>query len=322
MSFINRYTKNKTFQFVYSEEFTERNTSVVFAIGSYNSLGLISKIDTNGNVIWEKTYQIKAEKEALQFKQIIKIGNENIEKENKYVVYASSKTNKYLLCFNSLDGSINWANLLLWEDVDVVFKMKKSESDSGFYISISDRNEIDTNKNPTLALFDSDGKFILGNKLYNPNEELIINNIDTDKGGVTAVGRYIEKDSVGVISRLNTDLKINYSIGIVEPYNTIHDIKTLEGNQFLISGYNNQEDGIYVSLINSQGENLLYNFPDSKNHRSELQIGNSGFYILISDSRNGYLYKLDWKFKIIWAKTIKLESENNNIRNFCFNKYF
>ena len=54
MGFINRYTKSDFFNYYYSEEFNEGSNPIIFAVGKTESSGLITKLDSQGNIIWEK----------------------------------------------------------------------------------------------------------------------------------------------------------------------------------------------------------------------------------------------------------------------------
>lgn len=322
-SFINRYSKPDSLNYYYSKEFIEYDFSFIYSIGKSNRTGLISKIKPSGEIVWERSYTITSEEKPLVFKRIIQINNTEaaIPEEHyfQYIVYATTGENQYLLNINFATGEVIWIRKINWNDTDVLVHIEPSMVDFSFYLTISDRNQIDTNNDPFIAKIDGYGNLIKGNVLTIPQEEFIINSIHSDSRGIVAVGRYIEKDSQGVIIKMDHDFEIIDSLHITDPCTTIHDVKIIENYKYLISGYNNQSDSLFVSIINDSGTANTYNFPKTKNYGSVLQLNNEGFYLLQTTDSNGILHKIDWKFNIIWTKEIKLKEGNNGIRNFTYN---
>lgn len=314
-SFINRYSKPDSLNYYYSKEFIEYDSSFIYSIGKTEKNGLISKMKPNGDIVWEKSYNIVGEEQPVIFKRIIQLYEETLI---KYVVYATCGKNQFLLSVDFETGEVLWTNKMYWKDEDVLFHIEASKTDFSFYIAISDKNEIDTNKFPFVGKIDGYGNFKNGKLLVLPYEEFIINAIEATQDGVVLAGRYIEKDSRGTIIRLDDNLKIIDSLHITQPYTTIHDVKFVDEKHYLISGYNNKEDGIFVTLIKDFGANLIYNFPKTKNDGSVLELNNEGFYLLLTTENNGVLHKLNWEMQIEWTKEIKL-NDNNGIRNFTFN---
>lgn len=322
-SFVNRYSKPEAFNYYAAEEFVENNSSFIFSIGKTEGKGLLSKIETNGDLIWEKTYNIAGNKEPLTFKSIIQLDLEKADEKEKergyqYIVYASSANNYYLLSINS-QGNVLWNKHIGWEDRDVLFHIEASKTEYCFYVAISDRNEIDVNKYPYIGKSDSSGNFIIEKIVALPGEEFIINTIYADENGIVLAGRYIEKDSRSFIIRLNSDLKNLDLLHIVEPYTTIHNVRTID-KQYLISGYDNSSDSLFVSIIKGYGGNLIYHLPKTKNQGSSIELNDNGFYLLQYTETHGILHQLDFDFNILWTKEIRLEKKLNGIRNFTFNK--
>ncbi len=321
-SFINRYKKVDSLNYSYSKEFIEYGSSFIYAIGKTDNGGLISKIKPTGDIVWERSYKINTEEQPLTFKRIIQLQNTNaaIEAEYyfQYVVYATTGKNQYLLSINFETGEVIWSKKIYWQDEDIILRIEASKTEFSFYITISDRNQIDTNNNPFIGKIDGYGNFKNGNLLILPKQEFIINAIDTNEDYIVVAGRYIEEDSRSTIIRLNHELKILDALHITQPYTTIHDIKIVNGKQYLISGYNNKMDGLFVMLIKDFGSNLIYNFPKTKNHSSVLELSNEGFYLLQTTENNGVLLKLNWEMKLEWTKEIKIK-DNNGVRNFTFN---
>lgn len=324
-SFINRYSKPDSLNYYYSKEFIEYDSSFIYSIGKTGDNGLITKIDTSGNIVWEKSYKLPSEEgKSLIFKRIIQLNNTeaSIPAEHffQYVVYATTGDKQYMLSFSFATGEVIWIKEVYWKDVDVLVHIEASKIDFSFYFTISDRNQIDTSTRPFIGKIDGTGNLVKGSILIIPEEEFIINAISADNQGIVVAGRYIEKDSRGTIIRLDHDLKIINSLHIIQPYTTIHDIEIIEDGHYLISGYNNREDSLFVARIRENGGTILHNFPETKNHGSVIQLNNDGFYLLETTDYNGILNQLDREFNLIWKKEIRLNEGTNGIRNFTFNK--
>lgn len=322
-SFINRYSKKDALNYYYSKEFIEKDSNFIYSIGTTEQKGLISKIATDGTLIWERKYELLENKnEKLIFKRIIQI-EKSEENQFQYIVYATIGKDHYLLSFNPKDGKVIWFKHIEWKDEDIFVHITPSKKEFQFYLTLSDRNQIDTKKEPFVAVVDSSGTLIKGTLLIIEKEEFIINAICEDNEGLVVAGRYIEgdyNDSVGVIIKLDSTLKIISSLKIDKRYTTIHDIKIMDNGSYLLSGYDSKQDGIFALLINEEGVYNTYQFPSTSNHNSSIQLNNEGFYLLQNNDYNGVLHKMSFDFNVIWSKEIHLNSGTNGIRNFTFNR--
>lgn len=322
-SFINRYSKKDALNYYYSKEFIEKDSNFIYSIGTTEQKGLISKIANDGTLIWERKYELLENmNEKLIFKRIIQI-EKSEENQFQYIVYATTGKDHYLLSFNPEDGKVIWFKHIEWKDEDIFVHIAPSKKEFQFYLTLSDRNQIDTKKEPFVAVVDSSGTLIKGTLLIIEKEEFIINAICEDNEGLVVAGRYIEgdyNDSVGVIIKLDSSLKIISSLKIDKRYTTIHDIKIMDNGSYLLSGYDSKEDGIFALLINEEGVYNTYQFPSTSNHNSSTQLNNEGFYLLQNNDYNGVLHKMSFDFNVIWSKEIHLNSGTNGIRNFTFNR--
>lgn len=325
-SFINRYHKKDKLNYYYSKEFTEKNSNFIYAIGTTEKNGLISKINPDGTLAWERKYMLPSDKEKLIFKRIIQIERETgkpEEKEFQYIVYATTGNNHYLLSFNPEDGKVLWIKYIDWKDQDVFIHIAPVVNKFQFYLTVSDRNQIDTNKEPLVAIIDSSCEFVKGTLLVIEGEEFIVNSVCEDYDGIVVVGRYIEgdyNDSVGTIIKLDNELKIIETLKIDKSYTTIHDIKVTDNGKYLLSGYDNKQDGIFALLIDGEGSYTSHHLSSTKNHNSSIQICEGGFYLLQNEDYNGVLHLMNFDFEVIWSKEIYLSSGSNGIRNFTFNR--
>lgn len=322
-SFINRYSKKDLLNYYYSKEFTEDGTQFIYAIGTTEQKGLLSKIAKDGSLIWEAKYVLPDNsKEKLIFKRIIQIEKPNSELF-QYVVYATTGKQHYLLSFNPEDGKIIWCKHIEWGDEDIFVHIAPSKKEFHFYLTLSDRNEIDTRREPLVAVIDSTGEFIKGSLLVIEKEEFIVSAICEDVDGFVVAGRYIEgeyNDSVGSIMKISHDLELITSIKIDKRYTSIHDIKITANGAYLLSGYDSKQEGLYALLVEGEGSYTSYQFPATQHHNSSVQLGNDGFYFLQHNDYNGVLHKVSFDFNVIWSKEIHLNSGTNGIRNFTFNR--
>ncbi len=317
MTFINRYTKEDSLNYLYSEEFIENGTSLLFAIGKTKAEGLITCLDSDGNIFWEKTFVIEKETNPLSFNKIIQINP--IKGYNyQYIIYAKAGNNNYLISIDSKEGKINWIKQINWENKDILIHIEPSYKEFQFYLVISDKNDKDS-KAPFVSVLDGTGNFLIGNHIAIHNEEFFVETINSHEKGLTLVGRYIEKDSRGLIVDLSGELKINTLYQITLPYTTIHDVKLVEGN-YLISGYTFENKLLFVSLVKGFGETEMYLVPKSENHVSKLQLAQKGFYLLQHTNDHGVLHLYDWKFNTVWTKELNFGATNNGVVNFKVNK--
>jgi len=319
MAFINRYTKGDSLNYFYSEEFIQKGDNFILAIGKTKAEGLITCTDTQGQLLWEKVYRIEKENDPISFKKVIQIVPHK-EFDYQYIIHATTGKRHYLISIDSKEGNINWIQHLPWKDEDVIVHLETSHKAFEFFVTISDRNQIDPGNDLFVAKFLGNGSFITGNDIFVSKEEFIVEAIQSFKEGLVIAGGYIDKDSKGgIIIELNNDLKLNKPIQIVDPYNAIHDIKWIEG-KYLISGYLVKEQAVFVSLVDggSSSQPLFY-LLNTKNNHSQLQIAKEGFYLLTHHDTHGVLHLLDWEFNIKWSKELRFDNLENGLRQFNFN---
>jgi hypothetical protein len=317
MKFINRYTKSDSLNYFYSEEFVQDKKSFIFTIGNTKDNGLVTCTNTDGQILWEKIYTITKESEPLSFKKIIQL-KPHKEFGYQYVIHATTGKKHYLLSIDIDKGKLNWIKHLPWKDEDVIVHLEVSYKPFEFYVVISDRNQIDSSNNPYVSKFLGNGSFIAGNSILIKDQEFIVEAVNAFKDGLVIAGRYIEKDSRGVIIELDNDLKLNKSIQIVNPYSAIHDIKWIE-NKYLVSGYLVKEQAVFVSLIDGSSSSEMYHISNTKNNNSQLQITKGHFYLLTHHDTHGIIHFLDFDFKVLWSKELYFDDLGNGLRQFNFN---
>ena len=91
MTFINKYNKPDVENYFYSEQFNEYNESFIYAIGQTEGNGLITKTDTSGNIVWERTYRSLMDQIRF-FRKMI----DTNQKEKLYVVHGVVKDDHFV----------------------------------------------------------------------------------------------------------------------------------------------------------------------------------------------------------------------------------
>jgi len=321
-TFINRYDKKDKLNYHFAKEFTELDTSFIYAIGSTEGDGLITKLNRDGSVVWEAVYDL-GDGAPVIFRQIIQIHYYSPvaeENEFRYIVYATCGDENYLLTFYHEDGKVIVMKHIEWRDKDVIINIDPVVGEFAFYMSISDRNQIDTNKEPTVVKIDSMLNFQHGNLLFISGEEYIINAIDPGEIGLATVGRFLEgekQESRGTLVVLDNNLDVEKALYLTQGYTTLHDVRIL-GNTYLVTGYDSKADAVFFTSFQSDGTVSGWRIMNTKNRHALLQLDDEAFYILVHDDYNGQLYQLSYDYSINWVKEISLSSGPNGIRNFTY----
>lgn len=322
--FINRYEKSDKLNYHYSKEFRENNTDFVYSIGTTERQGLISKTDSHGNLVWEKLYRwgTQTVDEKVIFNRII----QTIDKEGNYnyiVSVTHTDTNlagHLLLSFNPENGNVIWLKGIEWKDKSILVHIAPCEEESAFYMVISDRNEMNSDGRPGIAKIDSSTGNVIKSTTLLSSTIVNINTICEDSSGIILAGRFLY--SAGAIVHLDKELNIISSFKIDKGVSAIHSVKPLDENSYLVSGYvyDKNNEGIFVSVVNKEENNVFYKIPNTINHNSEIQLSDNGYYLLCNDDYKGTLHFLSREFVPVWSKTIHLKSGSNGIRNFTFNR--
>lgn len=316
--FINRYDKTDKLNYYYSKEFRENDIDFIYSIGTTEGKGLISKIDSQGNLVWEKTYMFgPLSKENLIFNRII----QTIGESWHYIVYAVSSENEhYLLSFNPEDGKVIWFKKIAWKGKDISVHITPIYEEPLFYMVLSATDETSSNTKSYVTIIDSlTGGFINGIELSEiENSGFIVNSICENPDGIILAGKLVE-GSYGRVIHINKEPTIISSYIIDKEFSSIHDIKYLHDKKCIISGYMN--DNVFVAIVSDGETHAFYSIPNTTNHKSELQLSDNGYYLLCYDDyNNSILSFLSLEFEVMWSKTIYLNSGLNGIKNFTFNR--
>jgi hypothetical protein len=333
MNFINKYINDEeAARYYYAEEFTENSGQVIFSVGEIYNQALISKVDTAGNLIWEKRYDLDGPANtAISFRKIIQLaypGDPMKAAENKmipegnvqYVLHATNGSQQWLMCINE-DGYVNWCRQIYWVDKDVMFYLEPCQADNGFYIVISDMGQADAVTDSPLAeaaeaaaassigvpfvgKFDAYGNFFYGRLAVMSGRQFIVNSAKAYSGGIVLVGR--SAGSEGLILDLDTALNQVAAKSIVAPLLTLHDVAVDFDGNYILSGYLSESQLLFVTQTYRRGPARMLVLPGKTNNNSKIIYTDDfrSVYFLQYDSQNGIVHKFDETYTREWVKEL------------------
>ncbi len=340
MNFINSYTQDQPRQYYYAEEFIENGDPVIFSVGELNDIPLITKVDTDGNIIWEKVYEF-GDKEGyllgLSFKKIvgfaqselggggdtgpvdegggIGIGGGGGKDVAKYVLYATNGTQYWLVGIRT-DGTIVWSKLVDWADATISFYLESSKTANEFYIVISD-SESDLGSDllpggvgPLIAKFSLSCSLLLCKQIAVGRRNLILNAVRAHPYGITLAGHFSGTTN-GTIVDLTTALVYSSAFNISSPDLVLHDVLIPSAGTFILSGYLITETSLFIAYCDGATVGSMYYLPDTVGQVSKLAAGDKEtVYYLKDDGSNGIVFKFA-SGDMMWEKEIQLESEDH-----------
>lgn len=330
MTFINRYVKSDAFNYYYSEQFNEYGATFIFSVGKTENVGLITKVDESGNVIWEKFLSFGGG--TLECKKIIQVEVLNIKGQDTFYVLNAVIDGKHsVIGIESNSGSILWVRGLEWDDKDTQCEIISSRDEIGFYVSISSKSKLDYKTNPILLKFDYYGELTHKIKIH-PEKPFLVSSIDSDINGIVIGGILVTENIQGILVRFTKELKFKHSILIEDIESFIHNIKIFDSNSYIISGYSIKDDNLFISKI-KYGENSSKYFILDKtlNCNSNIEINGNSIYYTHYNEQDGFVHKLDSFFNVIWTKTLEFPSnignglklvkqKNNRLTFNCYNE--
>jgi len=350
MTFINQYTKHESY--TYSKEFIESRTSYIYALGKSKDGGAICKIDTNGNIVWEKSFSYNI-KEPLALQKIIQLNvasqapktKSNKALGTQYIIQARSIKGHFLISINT-NGTVNWVKKITWKYTNFdlfIDPLTPLDSIYGFHILLT--NNVGQN---FYGKIDGYGNFVFGKdirskllfkiKAIHAHDkglsvagetvgELVINpesNIKKSKEAIINISvaeEAFNKTTTGVVFdihgtgdriSINTAYKINKNLNI-------HDLQfDYRGTGYFISGYLIKEQALFIGNINEKSNFKLLH--KTNLNRSQIQLHNNGIYLLQPKGFQGVLHSLDINFNINWSKELRFKIKENGLSNFTYNK--
>jgi hypothetical protein len=318
MPFINRYPQQDNDRnYFYTEEFSTIDKRFILAVGQTVGLPIITRIDMDGNVEWEKVYVLDRQRGPVVIRKIIQVDPDNTHRsDSTYVAHVVNSENEhFLMCIDDA-GEQKWARKVLWHDPEVQLFLEPSRTDDTFYFVISNRYGKEL---PVAVKADSSGSVIRVYLLVIDRQELLITAVRSHKEGLALAGQFSDQSYKGVIIDLDADLRPMQGFQFEHPYLTLHDIEIPETGSYLVSGYLLDSRELFVTMIRDEGSTLLWAFQQTSEAQSKLALGRKDFYFLAYTDFTGLVYRVDWNFAVRWTKEIRLTvKEGNGIKDINF----
>ena len=106
MVFVNRYSKNDAVNIFDSKKFLTNTESFTLAVGQTEGKGLISKIQDNGDPVWEKIYSLS--QESLVIEIIEELTPKSSGEIYQYIAFTRGDHSNYIFSIKPSDGNVLW----------------------------------------------------------------------------------------------------------------------------------------------------------------------------------------------------------------------
>jgi hypothetical protein len=320
VGFINRYTKEDSFNYNYSREFKEGQHSFIYSVGKTQEKALISKLRPDGTIAWEKIYTIPSEKEPIEVKSIIQLKTESAE-FFQYVAYITSGLNHYLLSIDSKSGDEVWLRIVDWKSDVAKLLIEESKINSDFTVIVSEGKRVVDHVNSIVLKFNNQGNILKSGQFDDEFKQLSINSTTSSSEGNVLAGNYLfNGEQRGVSIKMNYNLSILNSFCVTDIPTLFYDSKEAYNSSYFVTGYDIKNKSVFVSNVTGDGETKFLGFSKTEEHYAQLQLNATGCYVLIYNDKNGVIYNLDYNLQVIWCKEIYFKEATNGIKSFRYNE--
>lgn len=303
MLFVNQYISSDLV-FKYSQEFVEKNQNVLYSIGATKEVPVIVKSNVNGTTIWQR--EIRINDSEVSFYKLIPI---NFKDQSAYVVYGSNEKNHYLIAID-LNGNLLWGKQINIPYPTInAFLVEEVSLDEFFFVYSDQRETKSGNKDAFVLHFKATGSLIRQVSLRvnsHRNRGLIINAVQSYKGGLVLGGTLISKEPMAVVIDLDNRLKtLNVQV-IQEPFLELQDLLVYEKGNYTISAYSKHFQSVVIMDLSRAS--VFYLLPDSREQTSLLCKKKDGFYCAVHNSEaTGVVYKFKDIFTLESLKCLQYE---------------
>ena len=265
MSYINRYTKPDSNNDYFSNEFLGDGRPFVLSVGTTNNKGLVTKIDSNGDLEWERTYEIQGASDPVIFRKVIQLTPKNAGDRYLYIIHATAKYDNHIIAIESDDGDVHWSFRLDWSDNLETIDIDQSLNNYAIFGAFTDVNY----KTIAFRIDGDNGQLEESNFLTTDEGNIKIKALKSYDAGFTITG-FTESNPKGVIVEFDENVKLSNSL-----------------------------------FITGTGNHKYYEIPDTKDKLSRIELNRTGFFFLNYHNPHGILYNIDWNFNIEWTKEIR-----------------
>jgi hypothetical protein len=298
MSFLNRYNKTEGYIYFYSLKIG----TAIYNVGSGdNGSGIITKLNSDGSVIWEKSYLFD---EKILFKKLISCSN-----NSDFLVLGSSTTNSLFLLRINAQGTILWKKQL---STTLDYQMPDTK-DFNTLIDLGNENyviafteSVGTENSFTVVLkFDANGTILAKKKLTFDNYRFSLKGITK---GSNKIGLYggSYTDSLPELRGLlvEMDANLNSILNILESDTVafVNDLIYKNQSFFIRANTYDQHDFFVEFTVSGTSVTIVktkhYTGPVIHN----LKYNNSHLYTETYNRFDAIISKIDYNFNPIWTK--------------------
>jgi hypothetical protein len=338
MNFINQYkagSKNQlNAEYAYAEEFLEKadegELSVIYAVGKRLGKALVTKTDTAGEVIWERSYDIGGpEASDYIFEKIIRLrGNsENIDLGGpviigqgafmaEYVLYATDTVNYQILGISN-NGDVAWAKSIPLSDPNLKGFLQPCFEERCFFLVFS-RYDFSGSSYPVVLKFNSSGRLLDANEINYNNTNLIVTAADSYAIGLVLGCNYEDALPESLILNFNNVLGINEAFHLFLS-TRLDDLKMKADGTYLVAGYTDfdSDNKTYIANFPYPGvpdQNIAYLVPWTSGMQSKLCLWNDDeFYLLQYNDTENRIHRINGEWEINWSKAIVISDSANDL---------
>jgi len=297
MAFLNKYIKGEGFKYYYSLKIG----AAIYSIGEgENDENIITKLNSDGNVIWEKIYPFS---EKISFRKLIACSN-----NSDFLVLGTSIGNSLFLLRINSQGTILWKKKL---SSSIDYQMPNSK-DFNTLVNLGNENyvfgfteSLSSESSFTVVIkFDGNGTILAQKKLIFDDYVFELKGISSVSNKVGLYGKSVttnEPINRGLIIELDTNLSSIIKIFESNTVGSVNDLIYKNQNYVVRGGYSQNtffvefsESSNNVNIINTKH----YQGPDISN----VKYNNNHLYTETYDRSEAIISKIDYNFNPIWTK--------------------
>lgn len=318
--FISRYSESDKYN--YSQEFNENGNSFIIALGAHENKMLVSKVATNGEIIWEKSFVPDPGPIESSFYEAVKIVQLQDSSTNNFL-YAvqvnliASASESYPAFITGIDstGYFLWSSPISFSNT-ISALLEASEDKSHFYVIVNR-----TDDDPVFRIQDISGNII---NTFEIQAEIpfYATAVDVFQNKVLIGGDGLSNSqNRGVVVTIENETNLTDNF-LLHAQSRVTSVK--QRNEFLYAGgYSEVHSSVFIVKINETGSINHHFISGTQNSDIVLEVNSQDnlLYALVYDENGqGDIYAFDEDLTIIWVKTISISGLPNQLKNFTYNE--
>lgn len=296
MPFLNKYNHNSIYGYFYSIKVGQS----IYNVGSQSSPHVISKLNLDGSVIWEKSFQFS---EDFALKKIIACSN-----NTDIIAIGSSSSLIVLMRINPL-GNIIWKKSIPGSIHSHVSDFKEENS----LISLGNENYVLAYKKhddfghlyTAIIKFNAHGIILVKKKLDFSDYEFNLYSITKGIDKIALYGSTINSGFPGKAFIIEMSFDLDIILNIIESVSSVNIVRYLKyHNQSIVTRCIYTDGTMFLIKFKPSNGNIIiektkhYSGPRIDNTKSN----NSHIYLESCSNRYSIISKVDYNFNPIWTK--------------------